>query len=201
MQTLPKVTTRDRTEAPQEIPEASANLSLGLDAPRPRPPWRVRHARLLFSAGAAVLVCLLGTATFLTWRTLGGTPLDEIMVRTAPSEEPDVPTSPPSRRSTSGTATVVPAAPSVRPTTAGLPKTGSIKPAEPALPPRPRTTGTVTHTRPDIAETRGSLPAATPTDRARVGEQPPLSAQPASNCTEAVAALNLCPRTQTGASR
>ena len=201
MQTLPKVTTRDRTEAPQAIPESSVDLSLGLDAPRPRPPWRVRHSRLLFFAGVAVLVCLLGTAGFLTWRTLGETPLDEIVVKTSPSEAPDVPATPLSRRSMSGTATVAPAAPSAPPTIAKVPKAGGTKLAEPSLPPRPRTAGTVTHTRPDIAQPSGDQLAVTPIDRARVDAQVPLSAQPASSCTEAVAALNLCPRAQTGASR
>lgn len=198
MQTRPKVTTRDRTEAPQSVPESSVDLSLALDAPRSRPPWRVRHARLLFFAGAAVLACLLGTAGFLTWRTLGETPLDEITVRTSPAEKTDLPPSPPPRRATSA-GTTTPAAVSAPTSSAKVPKAVGTKPAEP-LTPRRVAAGSVTHTR-ETAEPRGEQPAATPIDRARVDAPPAASRQPTSNCTEAVAALNLCPKIQNGAGR
>src|SRR5213075_3541048 len=150
MQTQSKVTV-ESAQLPTAAQDAGGDLSFAIDKPSRLAPWHVRHSRFLLIVGTAGIVSSLATAAFVTWRTLGNTPLDEIHVRptTGNSDERALSVVPvvPSESSKSAGEALASEAKAPRRDAASVPTAKGIRAA--TVVPVPRGAGAVTHTHPD----------------------------------------------------
>jgi len=196
-----------KPDKPQQATQAGAPAdplvdvaALDLDPLSKRAPWYVRHSRRLLIGGIAAAVLLAVAFSYALWRTFGWTPLDEIRIAAPRPTTQDA--APPARREVrvESVAKPPPPAPERAPAKREPRVETAAKPA-PAAPrgaestPVPVYAGRgVTHTRPQSSESTPQPQREQPRTLQRPSAPPP-------GCTEAVAALSLCPSAPPGTGR